>query len=92
MRSRGPAAPSTKHINRIEVKRRVILVHSIVLHPKAQSGVAAHEYQTSVDVALLAPNAEVTVYPSKDPPELKVRTINRARSFLKAHLPAMAGR
>jgi hypothetical protein len=54
--------------------------------------VAAHEYQTSVDVASLAPNAEVTVYPWKDPPELKVRTINRARSFLKAHLPAMAGR
>lgn len=48
----------------------------------------AHAYQTSVDVASLAPNAEVTVYPWKDPPELKARTINRARSFLKAHQPA----
>jgi len=53
---------------------------------------AAHAYQTSVDVASLAPNAEVTVYPWKDPPELKARTINRVRSFLKAHLPATAGR
>jgi hypothetical protein len=28
------------------------------------------------------------VYPWKDPPELKARTINRVRKFLKAHLPA----
>jgi len=48
----------------------------------------AHAYQTSVDVASLAPNAEVTVYPWKDPPELKGRTINRVRSFLKAHQTA----
>jgi hypothetical protein len=36
----------------------------------------------------LAPNAEITVFPWKDPPELKARTINRARTFLKRHLPA----
>ena len=52
----------------------------------------AHAYQTSVDVASLAPNAEVTVYPWKDPPELKARTINRARTFLKAHNPSTAAR
>jgi pimeloyl-ACP methyl ester carboxylesterase len=52
----------------------------------------AHAYQVSVDIASLAPNAEVTVYPWKDPPELKTRTINRVRSFLKAHLPATASR
>ena len=50
----------------------------------------AHAYQTSVDVASLAPNAEVTVYPWKDPPELKARTINRVRTFLKAHQPKTA--
>ena len=48
----------------------------------------AHAYQTCVDVASLAPKAEVTVYPWKDPPELKARTINRVRTFLKAHQPA----
>jgi pimeloyl-ACP methyl ester carboxylesterase len=53
---------------------------------------AAHAYQTSVDVASLAPRAEVTVYPWKDPPELKARTINRVRAFLKAHLPGTAAR
>ncbi len=52
----------------------------------------AHAYQTAVDVASLAPNAEVTVYPWKDPPELKARTINRVRTFLKAHLPVMVAR
>ncbi len=48
---------------------------------------AAHAYQTSVDIASLAPNAEVTVYPWRDPPELKERTTNRVRTFLKAHQP-----
>ena len=52
----------------------------------------AHAYQASVDVASLAPNAEVTVYPWKDPPELKARTIKRVRNFLKAHLSATAAR
>src|SRR5260221_9891959 len=53
---------------------------------------AAHAYQASIDVASLAPNAEVVVYPWKDVPELKARTINRVRRFLKAHLPATAAR
>jgi hypothetical protein len=52
----------------------------------------AHAYTASVDVASLAPNAEVTVYPWKDPPELKARTIDRARTFLKAHQPMTAAR
>src|ERR1700724_3384051 len=41
---------------------------------------AAHAYQTSIDVASLAPKAEISVYPWKEPPELKTRTINRVRS------------
>jgi pimeloyl-ACP methyl ester carboxylesterase len=53
---------------------------------------AAHAYQTAIDVASLAPNAEISVYPWKDPPELKARTINRVRNFLKSHLPATAAR
>jgi pimeloyl-ACP methyl ester carboxylesterase len=52
----------------------------------------AHAYQTAIDIASLAPNAEITVDPWKDPPELKARTINRARMFLKAHLPVTAAR
>jgi hypothetical protein len=52
----------------------------------------AHAYQVAVDVASLAPNADVSVYPWNKPPELKARTINRARNFLKAHQPATAAR
>jgi len=50
----------------------------------------AHPLQTSIDVASLAPNAEITVFPWKEPADLKVRTINRVRSFLKAHVPMRA--
>ncbi len=46
--------------------------------------VIAHPLQTSIDIASLAPNAEITVFPWKEPPELKARTINRVRTFLKA--------
>jgi pimeloyl-ACP methyl ester carboxylesterase len=52
----------------------------------------AHAYQVGIDVASLAPNADISVYPWKDPPELKARTINRVRNFLKAHQPATAAR
>jgi pimeloyl-ACP methyl ester carboxylesterase len=50
--------------------------------------VPAHPLQTSIDIASLAPNAEITVFPWKEPPELKARTINRARTFLKRHQTA----
>jgi hypothetical protein len=49
-------------------------------------------YEVSVDIASLAPNAEVAVNAWKEPPELKARTINRVRTFLKAHQPATAMR
>lgn len=50
--------------------------------------VVAHPLQVSIDIASLAPNAEITVFPWKEVPELKARTINRARTFLKRHQAA----
>ncbi len=50
--------------------------------------VTAHPLQVSIDIASLAPNAEITVYPWKEQPELKARTINRARTFLKRYQTA----
>ena len=50
--------------------------------------VVAHPLQVSIDIASLAPNAEITVFPWKEQPELKARTINRARAFLKRHQTA----
>jgi pimeloyl-ACP methyl ester carboxylesterase len=48
----------------------------------------SHPHQSSVDVASLAPNAEITVFPWTSPPELKQRTIDRVRRFLRTHCPA----
>jgi len=50
--------------------------------------VTAHPLQVSIDIASLCPNAEITVFPWKEPPELKARTINRARTFLKRYQTA----
>jgi pimeloyl-ACP methyl ester carboxylesterase len=50
----------------------------------------AHPLQTSIDVASLAPNAEITVFPWREPEELRQRIINKVRSFLKSHLPMRA--
>src|SRR3984885_13102201 len=50
----------------------------------------AHPHQTSVDVASLAPNAQITVFPWREPAELKERTIDRVRGFLKSHVPMRA--
>jgi pimeloyl-ACP methyl ester carboxylesterase len=50
--------------------------------------IVAHPLQVSIDIASLAPNAEITVFPWKEPPELKARTINRVRTFLKQHQTA----
>jgi pimeloyl-ACP methyl ester carboxylesterase len=50
--------------------------------------VVAHPLRVSIDIASLCPNAEITVFPWKDPPELKARTIDRARTFLKRYQAA----
>ena len=50
--------------------------------------IVAHPLQVSIDIASLAPNAEITVFPWKESPELKARTINRARTFLKRYQTA----
>ncbi len=49
----------------------------------------SHPLQTSIDVASLAPNSDITVFPWTQPPELKERTVEKVRRFLKAHVPAM---
>jgi pimeloyl-ACP methyl ester carboxylesterase len=47
-----------------------------------------HPYQTAVDIVTLAPKAEVTVYPWKEPKDLLAKTVNQVRDFLLAHQPA----
>ena len=50
----------------------------------------AHPYQSSMDVAALAPGAELTAYPWREPPELLAQTIDHVRRFLHARLPVSA--
>lgn len=50
----------------------------------------AHSYEAAMDLAALAPNAEVTAYPWKESPDIKARTINQVREFLQAHQSASA--
>ncbi len=49
--------------------------------------VPSHPLQTSIDVASLAPNAEITVFPWKESADLKQRTIDRVRRFLRENHP-----
>jgi hypothetical protein len=50
----------------------------------------AHPLQASVDVAALAPRSVSTVFPWREPAELKARTIEQVREFLRGHVPARA--
>jgi hypothetical protein len=48
----------------------------------------AHPLVVSIDIASLCPNADITVFPWREPPEVKARTIEKVRRFLRAHRPA----
>jgi hypothetical protein len=52
--------------------------------------VRSHSLQTSIDFASLAPNAEITVLPWKEPEELKQRAIDKVGRFLQANIPVRA--
>jgi pimeloyl-ACP methyl ester carboxylesterase len=45
----------------------------------------SHPYQTSIDVATLAPNATLTAYPWREPAELLAQTVDHVRQFLRKH-------
>jgi pimeloyl-ACP methyl ester carboxylesterase len=50
--------------------------------------VPAHPYAVAMEAAMLAPNAEVSMFPWKQPKERIPLAIRQIRSFLRAHLPA----
>ncbi|MSQ06940.1 MAG: alpha/beta hydrolase [Dehalococcoidia bacterium] len=53
----------------------------------APDDVPAHPYKVAMEVAGLAPHAEVTMYPWKDSPEHIDQVAEHARRFLKAQVP-----
>ena len=56
----------------------------------APDDVPAHPYERAMEVANLAPNSEVTIYPWKDTQEHIDEVVAHARRFLKAHAPVAA--
>jgi pimeloyl-ACP methyl ester carboxylesterase len=56
----------------------------------APDDVPAHPYKVAMEVASLAPNAEVTIYPWKDSQSHIDEVVEQARRFLKAHEPIIA--
>ena len=63
--------------------RSDVFAFGVVLY-EMLSGTRAFKAETPADT--------MSAILSKDPPELKARTINRVRKFLKAHLPASVAR
>ncbi len=49
--------------------------------------VPAHPYAVAMEAAMLAPQAQVSLYPWKDPPARIPLAIRHMRSFLRAHTP-----
>jgi pimeloyl-ACP methyl ester carboxylesterase len=52
--------------------------------------VPAHPYAVAMECAMLAPKAEVSMFPWKEPKERIPLAVRQIRSFLKAHRPAAA--
>jgi pimeloyl-ACP methyl ester carboxylesterase len=52
--------------------------------------VPAHPYAVAMECAMLAPNAEVSMFPWKEPRERIPLAVRQIRSFLRAHRPASA--
>ena len=52
--------------------------------------VPAHSYAVAIECAMLAPKAEVSMFPWKEPKERIPLAVRQIRSFLRAHRPASA--
>jgi hypothetical protein len=50
--------------------------------------VPAHPLAVAMECAMLAPKAEISMYPWKDPPSRIPLAVRQVRSFLRAHRPA----
>jgi len=49
--------------------------------------IPAHPYAVAMEAAMLAPNAEVSMFPWKEPKERVPLAVRQIRSFLRAHRP-----
>ncbi len=54
--------------------------------------IPAHPYKVAIEAAMLAPKAEVSMFPWKEPKERIPLAVRQVRSFLRAHRPATAAK
>jgi pimeloyl-ACP methyl ester carboxylesterase len=54
--------------------------------------VPAHPYAVAMEVVRLAPKADVSLYPWKEPKDLIPQAVRQVRDFLRAHRPVAAAR
>jgi pimeloyl-ACP methyl ester carboxylesterase len=52
--------------------------------------IPAHPYAVAMEAAMLAPQAEVSMFPWKEPKERIPLAVRQIRSFLRAHRPALS--
>jgi hypothetical protein len=52
--------------------------------------IPSHPYAVAMEVAMLAPKAEVSFYPWKEPKDRVPLAVRQIRSFMRAHRPATA--
>jgi pimeloyl-ACP methyl ester carboxylesterase len=52
--------------------------------------IPAHPYKVAMETAMLAPKAEVSMFPWKEPKERIPLAVRQIRSFLQAHRPGLA--
>jgi pimeloyl-ACP methyl ester carboxylesterase len=53
--------------------------------------IPSHPYAVAMEAAMLAPKAEVSIFPWKEPKERIPLAVRQIRSFLRAHRPASTG-
>jgi pimeloyl-ACP methyl ester carboxylesterase len=53
--------------------------------------VPGHPYKVAMETVELSPNAEVSIYPWKEPKELVPQAVSHIREFLRKHAPVAAG-
>jgi pimeloyl-ACP methyl ester carboxylesterase len=54
--------------------------------------VPGHPYAVAMETVRLSPNAEVSIYPWKEPKELIPQAVSHVRDFLRKHTPVAAAR
>ena len=52
----------------------------------------AYPYAVSMEIVHLAPHAEVTLYPWKEPKDLIPRAVHHVRDFFRTHQPVTSAR